>query len=115
MGPEEGDRVALLLPNGLEAFERLTGVPVTEQCGSTETEPYAMNPPFGRKKPGSVGPPSHGVHVALVDEQGADVPTGWPLTACRAAGPRCGGRSPRASAGFRRRRARRSPPAERRR
>jgi hypothetical protein len=35
-----------------------------------------MNPPFGRKKPGSVGPPAHGVHVAVVDEHGNDVPTG---------------------------------------
>ena len=68
-----GDRVP---PRLLESFERLTGVAVTEQCGSTETGPYAMNPPFGRKKPGSVGPPVHGVQVAVVDEQGADVPTG---------------------------------------
>jgi long-chain acyl-CoA synthetase len=68
-----GDRVPTRL---LEAFERLTGVAITEQCGSTETGPYAMNPPFGRKKPGSVGPPVHGVQVAVVDEHGADVPTG---------------------------------------
>lgn len=68
-----GDRVPIKL---LESFERLTGVAVTEQCGSTETGPYAMNPPFGRKKPGSVGPPAHGVHVAVVDEHGVDVPTG---------------------------------------
>ena len=68
-----GDRVPTRL---LEAFERLTGVPVTEQCGSTETGPYAMNPPFGRKKPGSIGPPVHGVQVAVVDEHGADLPTG---------------------------------------
>lgn|GEM_PF-183684 len=67
------DRLPIRL---LEAFERLTGVPVTEQCGSTETGPYAMNPPFGRKKPGSIGLPLHGVHVAVVDEHGADVPTG---------------------------------------
>ena len=68
-----GDRVPTRL---LEAFERLTGVAVTEQCGSTETGPYAMNPPFGRKKPGSVGLPAHGVHVAVVDEHGTDVSTG---------------------------------------
>ncbi|MFM8495120.1 MAG: AMP-binding protein [Planctomycetia bacterium] len=68
-----GDRVPTRL---LEAFERLTGVAVTEQCGSTETGPYAMNPPFGRKKPGSVGLPAHGVTVAVVDEHGVDVPTG---------------------------------------
>ena len=87
-----GDRVPTKL---LESFERLTGVAVTEQCGSTETGPYAMNPPFGRKKPGSVGPPVHGVHVAVVDEHGADVPTGTvrapggPRSVCdRCAGPR---------------------------
>ena len=68
-----GDRVPVRL---LESFERLTGVSVTEQCGSTETGPYAMNPPFGRKKPGSVGPPLLGVHIAVVDEHGADVPAG---------------------------------------
>jgi long-chain acyl-CoA synthetase len=68
-----GDRVPTRV---LEAFERVTGVPATEQCGSTETGPFAMNPPFGLKKPGSVGPPVHGVHVAVVNEHGADVPTG---------------------------------------
>jgi len=68
-----GDRVPTRV---LEDFERLTGVAATEQCGSTETGPFAMNPPFGLKKPGSVGPPVHGVHVAVVNEQGADVPTG---------------------------------------
>ena len=78
-----GDRVPTRL---LESFERLTGVAVTEQCGSTETGPYAMNPPFGRKKPGSVGPPVHGVQVAVVDEHGADVPTGV-VGDVRVAGP----------------------------
>jgi hypothetical protein len=68
-----GDRVPTRV---LEDFERLTGVAATEQCGSTETGPFAMNPPFGLKKPGSVGPPVHGVHVAVVNEHGADVPTG---------------------------------------
>ena len=68
-----GDRVPTRL---LGAFETLTGVPVTEQCGSTETGPYAMNPPFGRKKPGSVGTPVHGMQLAGVDEAGADVPVG---------------------------------------
>lgn len=68
-----GDRVPARL---LDSFERLTGVAITEQCGSTETGPYAMNPPFGQKKPGSIGLPVHGVQVAVVDEHGADVPTG---------------------------------------
>jgi long-chain acyl-CoA synthetase len=68
-----GDRVSTRL---LQSFETLTGVPVTEQCGSTETGPYAMNPPFGRKKLGSVGTPVHGMQLAVVDEAGADVPVG---------------------------------------
>jgi long-chain acyl-CoA synthetase len=68
-----GDRVPARL---MAAFERLTGVAVTVQFGSTETGPYAMNPPFGRKKPGSVGLPLNGLQVAVVDEFGADVPTG---------------------------------------
>ncbi len=67
------DRVPIRL---LEAFERVTGVPVTEMCGSTETGPFAMNPPFGRKKPGSIGLPLPGVQVAVVDENGEDLPTG---------------------------------------
>lgn len=68
-----GDRVPIRL---LESFECVTGVAITEQCGSTETGPYAMNPPFGRKKAGSVGPPVPGVQVAVVDEHGVDTPTG---------------------------------------
>ena len=59
-----------------EAFEQLTGVAISEQCGSTETGPYALNPPFGRKKPGSIGLPAPGVLVAVVDKNGVDVPTG---------------------------------------
>jgi acyl-CoA synthetase (AMP-forming)/AMP-acid ligase II len=68
-----GDHVPVRL---LESFERLTGVPATEQCGSTETGPYAMNPPFGRKKKGAIGLPLPGVQVAVVDENGDDVPSG---------------------------------------
>ena len=68
-----GDHVPVRLQ---EAFARLTGVAITEQCGSTETGPYAMNPPFGRKKPGSIGLPAPGMQVAVVDEQGVDLPAG---------------------------------------
>ncbi|MBN8247291.1 MAG: AMP-binding protein [Verrucomicrobia bacterium] len=65
-----GDRVPLRLQ---EAFLRVTGVPLTEQCGASEVGPYAMNPPFGRKKPGSIGLPMYGTQVCVVDEQGEDV------------------------------------------
>ncbi|MBL9174449.1 MAG: AMP-binding protein [Verrucomicrobiales bacterium] len=65
-----GDRVPTRLQ---EEFAALTGVPVTEQCGASEVGPYAMNPPFGRKKPGSIGLPMYGTQVCVVNEQGADV------------------------------------------
>jgi hypothetical protein len=68
-----GDHV----PVGLQkSFEALTGLAITEQCGASETGPYAMNPPFGRWKPGSIGLPMYGVHVAVVDERDNELPTG---------------------------------------
>lgn len=57
-------------------YHRLTGRELTEQCGMTETGVYALNPPFGRKKAGSIGLPMYGVQVCLVDGQGRDVPAG---------------------------------------
>lgn len=67
------DRVPLALQ---KAFHALTGLEVTEQCGMTETAMYALNPPLGRKKPGSIGLPMYGVQVCLVDKDGQDVPVG---------------------------------------
>jgi long-chain acyl-CoA synthetase len=68
-----GDRVPLELHH---AFHRLTGLELSEQCGMTETGMYALTPPFGRKKPGSIGLPFYGAQVCLVDAQGNDVPAG---------------------------------------
>ncbi|MBN9693944.1 MAG: AMP-binding protein [Verrucomicrobia bacterium] len=65
-----GDRVP---PQLQQWFERVTGKPITEQCGASEVGPYAMNPPFGRKKPGSVGLPMYGTQVCVVNERGDDV------------------------------------------
>ena len=42
----------------------------------TETGPYAMNPPFGEKRVGSVGVPPIGVALRLVDVNENDVPPG---------------------------------------
>src|SRR5207248_1608778 len=58
------------------AFGRLTGLELSEQCGMTETGMYALTPPFGRKKPGSIGLPFYGVQVCLVDAHGKDVRAG---------------------------------------
>jgi long-chain acyl-CoA synthetase len=68
-----GDRVPLELHR---AFHRLSGLELSEQCGMTETGMYALTPPFGRKKPGSIGLPFYGTQVCLVDQDGNDVPAG---------------------------------------
>jgi acyl-CoA synthetase (AMP-forming)/AMP-acid ligase II len=60
-------------------FRRITGLELTEQLGSSEAGPIAINPPFGRKKTGSVGLPMYGVQVCIVDSEGnhlADGQTG---------------------------------------
>ena len=59
-----------------ERFQELTGRELTEQCGMTETGPYAINPPYGRRKRCSIGLPFYGVQVAIVDEAGNDLPWG---------------------------------------
>lgn len=68
-----GDHVA---PRLHEAFAEITGVPLAEQCGASETGFYAMNPPHGRKKAGSVGLPMYGVQVCIVNAEGEDVESG---------------------------------------
>jgi len=68
-----GDHVPLSLH---ERFQELTGQTITEQCGMTETGPYAVNPPFGRGKSGSIGLPFYGVQVCVVGDDGLDLPWG---------------------------------------
>lgn len=57
-------------------FRELTGLEITETCGATESFSYAINPPFGRKKPGSIGQPVHGTTLRLVDDSGREVASG---------------------------------------
>jgi len=64
-----GDRVPLHVHDD---FAALTGISITEQCGASEVGAYALNPPFGRKKPGSIGLPIYGAQVCVVDEHGDD-------------------------------------------
>lgn len=59
-----------------ERFRELTGLELTEQCGMTETGMYAVNPPYGRKKPGSIGLPYYGVQLSIIDRKGRDVKWG---------------------------------------
>jgi acyl-CoA synthetase (AMP-forming)/AMP-acid ligase II len=57
-------------------FREVTGRELVEMCGMTETGPYAMNPPFGLKKVGSIGQAVEGVLLRFVDAEGEDVPMG---------------------------------------
>lgn len=67
-----GDRIP---PQLHEDFSKVTGVSITAQCGSSEVGAYAQNPPFGRKKAGSIGLPMYGAQVCVVDKNGDDVRT----------------------------------------
>jgi acyl-CoA synthetase (AMP-forming)/AMP-acid ligase II len=63
------------VPDSLhKQFREITGKELTEMCGMTETGPYAMNPPYEQKRPGSIGQPVEGVLLRIVDDQGNDVP-----------------------------------------
>jgi len=54
-----------------EAFEAKYGIPIYEGYGPTECAPVlTVNPPFGKRKLGSVGPPIPQVDLRIVDDQG---------------------------------------------
>lgn len=59
-----------------EKFREITGIEITEQCGMTETGMYAVNPPYGRKKSGSIGLPYYGVQLSIIDSKGRDASWG---------------------------------------
>src|SRR5262245_31573732 len=44
----------------------------------TEVLPYAMNPPYGEKRIGSVGKAGLGMTLRLIDESGRELPEGEP-------------------------------------
>lgn len=60
-----------------EAFEAKYGVPIYEGYGPTECAPVlTVNPPFGKRKLGSVGPPIPDVELRIVDDHGNTLPPG---------------------------------------
>jgi len=60
-----------------EAFEAKYGVPIYEGYGPTECAPVlTVNPPFGMRKLGSVGPPIPQVELRIVDDHGNALPPG---------------------------------------
>jgi long-chain acyl-CoA synthetase len=53
----------------------MTGTPIAEGYGLTETSPLvSFNPLDDRARPGSIGIPVPGTDVALVDDDDAPVP-----------------------------------------
>ena len=61
----------------LQSFESKYRRPLCEGYGLSEASPVvALNPPFGRRKKGSVGLPLPGLEVRIVDETGRDLLAG---------------------------------------
>ncbi len=57
-------------------FKETFGVDVTEACGMTEVQPYAVNPLYGRGKVGSIGLAAPRTLLRLVDPFDRDVEAG---------------------------------------
>ncbi len=61
-----------------EDFQRITGIPIVEGYGLTETSPVVSFNPFDKQKPNSIGQPIAHTEIKLVDENGVEVPNGQP-------------------------------------
>ncbi len=60
-------------------WEKLTGTPIVEGYGLTETSPVlSFNPMGGKSKLGSIGIPVPSTDIRCVDENGKEVPVGQP-------------------------------------
>ncbi len=61
----------------MEAFEKRFGLPIVEGDGPTECSPVtAVNPPFGTRKPGSIGIAIPGEEMKIFDDNDNEVPVG---------------------------------------
>jgi long-chain acyl-CoA synthetase len=69
--------MALAPPVGAR-WQEMTGTPVYQGYGLTETAPVVTLNPFQRPKMASIGVPIPGTDVRLVDEKGAEVAVGEP-------------------------------------
>lgn len=68
---------AALSPDVWRGFEEAFSAKMTEGYGLTEASPVvSVNPPFGLRKIGSIGPPLPGVEVRIVDDTGQVVGPG---------------------------------------
>lgn len=59
----------------MEAFEKRFGLPIIEGDGPTECSPVtAVNPPYGIRKPGTIGLPVPGVEMRIFDDNDNELP-----------------------------------------
>ncbi|MCE0723040.1 class I adenylate-forming enzyme family protein [Legionella resiliens] len=56
-----------------EQFNLRFHIEITEGCGMSELQIYSMNPPYGKKKTGSIGFPIAGMEMRLIDEKGVPI------------------------------------------
>lgn len=61
-----------------ERWEAVTGKPVLEGYGLTESSPVLTFNPFGKTRLNSIGVPVPSTDIRCVDEEGSDVPLGEP-------------------------------------
>ncbi len=61
-----------------ERWEKLTGKPLLEGYGLTESSPILTFNPFGKSRVNSIGVPLPSTELKCVDEDGVDVPQGAP-------------------------------------
>jgi long-chain acyl-CoA synthetase len=61
-----------------ETWERITGSPVIQGYGLTETSPVLTFEPLGKARAGSIGVPVPGTEIACLDDDGRPVPQGEP-------------------------------------
>ncbi len=59
-----------------EEWERITGRPVLQGYGLTETSPVLTFEPLGKQRAGTIGVPLPATQVACLDENGREVPVG---------------------------------------
>ncbi|MDG3040582.1 AMP-binding protein [Roseicyclus marinus] len=59
-----------------ETWERITGSPVIQGYGLTETAPVLTFEPLGKARPGSIGVPVPGTEIACLDDAGNPVAQG---------------------------------------
>jgi long-chain acyl-CoA synthetase len=67
-----------LVPAVGERWQQMTGTPIYQGYGLTETSPVVTLVPFHRTKMGSIGVPVPGTDVRLVTDDGNDVSPGMP-------------------------------------